>query len=82
MSPSYRWQLNESIFIILTSFLQALNYHPEGRRRVGYSWKPAAKTLAKNRVGWRVLVDALSSPGCAKGLMMMNFISMFIREFI
>ena len=76
-SPSYTSQLNESICTMLTSFLQALNYHPEGRRRAGYSWK-AAKTIAKKLVGWRVLVgSALSSPGGVK-----NLISMFFREVI
>ena len=29
---------------------------------VGYTWE-TAKTVAKNRVRWRILVDALCHPG-------------------
>ena len=38
---------------------------------VGYAWE-RAKTVAKNRVRWRILVDALCPPppGGSKGIMM------------
>ena len=67
---------------------QTLDYYPQGKRKaqeqleavhaagregVGYVWE-RAKTVAKNRVRWRILVDALwGGGGGAKGILMMNF---------